>query len=359
MARLWLLLACANALHVQHTPVHRLTAVGHAARPLARRASVPTAKLLSRRVLDFASNDAQHEFGMQGNILGFAPKGDAGLLMVLAFFVARTHRLPAADLAFALVYPLYLMLANVVRFDRCLERSRAEKRFQPLLREGRGTWFKRYILSYALVSLALPLPFVFLAPRAVAAAAAPHLFLTAVQSAVESLTAHQRFAPLLRLLVPIGFNVYRLGTLREWCLAAFCPVRATADPHPHPHPHPNANPNPDPDPDPSPSPNQARQTGPGAPLWAVAWAAGGLALALTNALLWSYNLFVFLLLRVAPQYLDPLQFGAPPVDWKFALLPLAPEGAPLPDDVPRGAPGPPGTSPSPPSSTVDATTSST
>lgn len=326
LARLSLLLACANALHVQHAPVHRLTAVGHAARPLARRASVPTAKLLSRRLLDFASNDVQHEFGMQGNILGLAPKGDAGLLMVLAFFVARTHRLPAADLAFALVYPLYLMLANVVRFDRCLERSRAEQRFQPLLREGRGTWFKRYILSYALVSLALPLPFVFLAPRAVAAAAAPHLFLTAVQSAVESLTAHQRFAPLLRLLVPIGFNVYRLGTLREWCLAAFC---------------------------------TARQTGPGAPLWALAWAAGGLALALTNALLWSYNLFVFLLLRVAPQYLDPLQFGAPPVDWKFALLPLAPEGAPLPDDVALGAPGPPGTPPSPPSSTADVTTSST
>ena len=131
------------------------------------------------------------------------------------------------------------------------------------------------------------------------------------------------------------------------------------NPKPSPSPSPSPNPNPNPDPNPDPDPNQARQTGPGAPLWAVAWAAGGLALALTNALLWSYNLFVFLLLRVAPQYLDPLQFGAPPVDWKFALLPLAPEGAPLPDDVPRGAPGPPGTPPSPPSSTVDATTSST
>ena len=225
MARLWLLLACANALHVQHTPVHRLTAVGHAARPLARRASVPTAKLLSRRVLDFASNDVQHEFGMQGNILGFAPKGDAGLLMVLAFFVARTHRLPAADLAFALVYPLYLMLANVVRFDRCLERSRAEKRFQPLLREGRGTWFGG-IFSYALVSLALPLPFVFLAPRT-SPPPQRRTFSSRRCGAVESLTAHQRFAPLLRLLVPIGFNVYRLGTLRKWCLAAFCAVRAT------------------------------------------------------------------------------------------------------------------------------------
>mgnify|MGYP001161202374 CR=1 FL=1 len=323
--RLWLLLACANALHV-HTPVHRLTAVGHAARPVARRARVPTAKLLSRRLVDFGSNDVQHEFGLQGNIVGLAPKGDAGLLMVLAVFVARMHRLPATDLAFALAYPLYLMLANVVRFDRCLERSRAEQRFQPLLREGRGPWFKRYILTYALVSLALPLPFVFLAPRAVAAAAAPHLFLTAVQCAVESLTAHQRFAPLLRLLVPIGFNVYRLGTLRDWCIAAFCTARAT---------------------------------GGGAPLWALAWAGGGLALAVTNALLWGYNLFVFLLLRVAPQYLDPLRFGAPPVDWKFALLPLAPEGAPLPDDVALGAPGPPAVTPaSPPTTTINVTTSS-
>ena len=142
---------------------------------------------------------------------------------------------------------------------------------------------------------------------------------------MEGLTTHSRFAPLLRLAVPIGFNTYRLGTLGAWCAAAAATAGATR----------------------------------GAPAWALAWAWGALALAVGNLLLWSYNLFVFLLLRVAPQYLDPLQFGAPPVDWKFALLPLAPEGAPLPDDVPRGAPGPPGTSPSPPSSTVDATTPST
>ena len=316
MPRVWLLLlACANALHVQ-SPAHRLTTAGHAY-PLARRAGVPTAKLISRRLVDFASNDVQHEFGIQGNVLGLAPKGDAGLLLALAFFVGRTHRLPIADLAFAAAYPLYLMLANVVRFDRCLERSRAEQRFQPLLREGRGPWFKRYVLSYALVSLALPLPFVFLAPRAVAAAAAPHLFLTAMQCAVESLTAHQRFAPLLRLLVPIGFNTYRLGTLRDWCLAAVSTARITS--------------------------------GGGAPLWAWAWAGGGLALAVANAMLWSYNLFVFLLLRVAPQYLDPLRFGAPPVDWKFALLPLAPEGAPpQPEPWPSPSPSPTHHYPSPP-----------
>ena len=301
------------------------------------------AKLISRNRLDFASGEVKHEFGLQGDILGLAPRADAGMLIVLALLIARTHRLPLADLAFAIAFPAYLMTANALRFDG----NKIEQRFQPLLREGRGRWFKRYVASYALFGLALPTPFVFFAPRAVAVAAAPHLFLTAIQvrvshsaprttrhasrvpcvaraatdrkrawrprpvhspsipaptawqCAMEGLTTHSRFAPLLRLAVPIGFNTYRLGTLGAWCAAAAATAGATR----------------------------------GAPAWALAWAWGALALAVGNLLLWSYNLFVFLLLRVAPQYLDPVQFGAPPVDWKWALLPLAPEKAVLPSKL--------------------------
>ena len=39
------------------------------------------------------------------------------------------------------------------------------------------------------------------------------------------------------------------------------------------------------------------------------WAWSAVALATANTLVWSYNLFVFLLLRVVPQYLDEEKFG--------------------------------------------------
>lgn len=253
----------------------------------SRRCPIPSAKLgdkptwLSRKELDFAGSDPKHEFGLQGNVLGLAPSANSGVLLFAAVLVARSHSLPLADLTFAAGFPAYLVLANVLRFDG----NEGEQRFKPLLREGRGPWFKRYILTFALAGLVLPLPLVFAAPPAIARAAAPHLFLTAVQCAVEALTAHSRFAAVLRLAVPVGFNTYRLGTLQAWCAGALASARAS--------------------------------TGSTA-LWA--WPALGLALA--NAVLWTYNLFVFLLLRVAPQYIDEERFPVPPATWKWALMPV-------------------------------------
>ena len=104
-----------------------------------------------------------------------APKGDSGVLLFLAALVARKHCLPLADLTFAFAFPAYLMLANFFRFDG----NDTGRPFKPLLITGRGPWFKRYVFSYALVGLILPMPFVFFAPPAVATAAAPHLFLSA------------------------------------------------------------------------------------------------------------------------------------------------------------------------------------
>ena len=184
MLRCLLLLASTNALHL-HIPAHRPTSCRNGS-PVAPRANVRMAKLISRNRLDFASGEVKHEFGLQGDILGLAPRADAGMLIVLALLIARTHRLPLADLAFAIAFPAYLMTANALRFDG----NKIEQRFQPLLREGRGRWFKRYVASYALFGLALPTPFVFFAPRAVAVAAAPHLFLTAIQVRVSQRTPH-------------------------------------------------------------------------------------------------------------------------------------------------------------------------
>ena len=46
---------------------------------------------------------------------------------------------------------------------------------------------------------------------------------------MEGLTRSERFAPLLRLAVPIGFNAYRLGALVTWIQTSPC-VRSA--PHP-------------------------------------------------------------------------------------------------------------------------------
>ena len=245
-----------------------------------RRAPPPAAKLFSRNQLDFGNSDSSvQDFGLQGHILGLAPGTRPAILLGIAFFVARAQPLPVADLAFAAAFPAYLLLANYLRFD-----LGNDKRFKPLLREGRGAWLKRYVLTTTLLGLMLPLPLVFLGPRSIALAAAPHLFLTAIQCAFEGLTAHSRFAAVLRVAVPIGFNAYRLGTLRTWCAAAATTVGAGTLP--------------------------------------VLWAWSALALALANSVLWSYNLFIFLLLRVVPQYFDAGEFPTPPTTWYYGLLPM-------------------------------------
>ena len=44
------------------------------------------------------------------------------------------------------------------------------------------------------------------------------------------------------------------------------------------------------------------------------------ALAVINLVLWSYNLFVFLLLRVLPLYFDKIK--TPPVDMAYTVVPI-------------------------------------
>lgn len=227
---------------------------------------------------------------MEGHIFNMSPTLREGILLFLAAVIARSHTIPRADLAFAVAFPAYLAFVNEKRFDgnrggKSMELATFSfgSGFKPLLSSGRGPWFKRYVFTYALLGLLLPLPIVFCAPNPVAVAAAPHLFLLAVQFACEGLTANVRFANVLRLAVPIGFNSYRLGTLGVWFTSAWAATRAGS--------------------------------GMGS-LWA--WPA--LALVAANTLLWTYNLFVFLLLRMAPLYIREVQ-TPPEVAWRWELIP--------------------------------------
>ena len=215
---------------------------------------------------------------------------DSVVLLSIGAAVAAAHPVPRADLFFVVAYPCYMALTNEWRFGGNV--VGAHREFVPLLREGRGPWFMRYVKSFALVSLLLPLPIVFGCfglgvPLSVSRAAAPHILLVLTQCACESLTRSPSVAALVRLLIPIGFNAYRMGSLVTWARAATATAIAA-----------------------------------GAAAPAVrAWHGVGLCLALANLLMWSYNPFVFLLWRTLPQYLDRREFPTPATRWRGSLLP--------------------------------------
>ena len=143
----------------------------------------------------------------------------------------------------------------------------------------------------------LPVMFQLVAPRYISDAAAPHLYLVLCQVAMEILTGGAKFHPLLRLLNPIGFNTYRMGALCAWASTALSGFFRAKD----------------------------SVAGLGSNIFAgkmIIWEVLGLSLALVNLVVWTYNLFIFLLLRTVPQYLDKTEFPAAKVVWKGQLFPV-------------------------------------
>ena len=117
-----MVLACADALRAPLLP--RTPSIGlHRAPPPIM--AKPQKLKLSRNQVDFTSTDhGDVAFGLEGNILGLAPKGDSGLLLLLAAAVVRTQAkrgmmLPIPDLLFAGAFPAYLLLCNWHRFLPC------------------------------------------------------------------------------------------------------------------------------------------------------------------------------------------------------------------------------------------------
>ena len=220
------------------------------------------------------------------------------IFSILAVAIGLSRPIPQADLAFSICFPLYLALANRFRFDRNAPAIAAKREVIPVLREGRGPWFKRYVTSFGMIGVILPVMFQLVAPRYISDAAAPHLYLVLCQVAMETLTGGAKFYPLLRLLTPIGFNTYRMGALYVWASTAVSSFLRAKD----------------------------SVAGLGSNFFAgkmIVWEVLGLSLALVNLVVWTYNLFIFLLLRAVPQYLDKTEFPAAKVVWKFQLLPVA------------------------------------
>lgn len=236
----------------------------------------------------------------------FGLSSTSPVLPIITLLVAAMKPIPAGDVFFSIAYPAYLCFANRFRFDLNTPRLAAVDRNYkklPLLREGRGPWLFKYVLTFGVVGIILPLLLVLIAatnagaPASAAAnAAAPHLYLTLCQCLMESLTKGPKFYHLTALMVPIGFNAYRLGCLKTWFVSARQSLAVAV----------------------------AAQSKLGGRTLIVSspWQTAGFLLALSNVVIWTYNLFVFLLLRTLPQYLDRTKFPDAIVSWKGQLIPV-------------------------------------
>ena len=207
------------------------------------------------------------------------------ILLFLAAAVAAGRGVGGGDIGFSVAFPVYIFAANRARF-RC-NAACASKPLRNLLLSRDGDWFKWYVRAFGIAGLVLPLFTVALGPPPVARAAAPHLYLTMVQCACEAMTRSTRFAALPRLLVPIGFNAFRLGALRVWISAALALARAAT----------------------CSGASMGKHSAVVGGVATTLWAKWGVALAALNVGMWSYNLFGFLLLKAAPQYLDEREFA--------------------------------------------------
>mmetsp|Transcript_8441 Transcript_8441/g.7999 ORF Transcript_8441/g.7999 Transcript_8441/m.7999 type:complete len:234 (-) Transcript_8441:277-978(-) len=200
-------------------------------------------------------------------------------VFLLSPFMISKHSIPASDIIFAVAYPLYIYLANTLCFNsNVLALSRG--RVIESLGHGQflgNTTFKTYMKTIGFFTVLLPIIFVLVAPQEVTSGAVSPLMLLVVQIATERKT--KRFHDALRILVPMGFNAYRLKSLYYWVETAMLVV-------PKDQP----------------------------------WYYVSLVFSLANLCVWTYNLFVFLLLRVLPAYFD--KDYTPPVEMAYTVVPI-------------------------------------
>lgn len=229
----------------------------------------------------------------------------AGILIqiCLAVVLAVTCEVGLSDIVFSVAYPLYLILANHWRF-RNNETARKASRNHEIdldLFPDQNEWFAIYMIIFSIVGLLLPLGTVILGPKDIKIAAAPPLFLLWCQITMETLALNSiYFHDLIRILVPVGFNAYKMRSLMIWCNKSLELLPSSSDFWQHAEDDQDFG---------DTSNNES-------------WYYWGLVLAFTNLVLWTYNLFVVLLLRMMPNFMHPQRSPSPEVKWKGQLIPI-------------------------------------
>jgi hypothetical protein len=265
-------------------------------------AKVPANKAYSRST----ENTFPRDYGKDASgskllhTFGFCNLGTPESIMLgVAITVAYTRVIPVQDILFSIAFPIYIGVINRIRFQRNQAYFETKKptiqQPTPLLwhpRE-RGPWFKTYLFSFAFIGIMLPTIFLFSASMPISSPAVPHTYLVLMQVVTEGLSAGPYMHILPKLLIPIGFNAYRIMSLWSWVKLSGLILEHTYA-------------------------QTTRQISPKGRAMIVI----GFFLGVANFLIWAYNLLVFLLLRATPQFLDTTTFPTAQVQWKLQLWPV-------------------------------------
>lgn len=217
-----------------------------------------------------------------------APPPPSPVFVVILGALLYFYEIKVSTVVFSAAFPLYLYLANWLCFEKNEPAIAANKGGGRLLcdqsPEKSAAFIQKYIPVFAISGVLLPLVMMCLDFQSDATkCAVPHLFSLVAQIGCEHGSSYLQVHAYIKCLVPIGFSIYRQTLLHEWVMNAFTNYTDEAT-------------------------------------WQAKF---GLALALLNAVIWTYNTFVFLLLRMMPVYLDHERFPVAPVDWKYAgLIPV-------------------------------------
>ena len=213
------------------------------------------------------------------------------LMLPAILLVIYYHRqIPFWDCFFSVAFPFYIYLANRFRFDNnaplvALRKQRGDEfpGHPDFFTVNKESWFPKYMVFAASLGVLLPLLIQVAAPLRVAQATAPHLFLLLNQIMMEHVGMGPEFHPMLWMMVPLGYSSYRMSSLKTWVFMAWN-IFLTESP-------------------------------PGL----FTWETFHLLLAASNAVFWTYNLFVTLTLRILPQCMHQENFPSADVSWKYML----------------------------------------
>jgi hypothetical protein len=266
-------------------------------------------KIVTDKILWLADKDAPAvKFHSQNETKTFFLLDLVGLSMppllmpAILLLLGYSRQLPFWDIFFSVAFPLYLCIANRFRFDNNARQVAARKqRGHPhpqkpeWFKANNDQWFVIYMLNAATIGVILPLLLQVLAPAPIAQAAAPPVYMLLSQILMEMMGNGPKFHPMLQLMTPIGFCAYRMAGLKTWLVLAWQMVSSTDY---------------------------------GSSDAILNWEMVHFMVALSNSFLWTYNLFVMLLLRIAPPCLDEYQFPDAKVSWKYQLVPTVSESNP-------------------------------
>jgi len=210
---------------------------------------------------------------------------------LLAALLVYKFDIPTRHLLFCILYPAYLIFANHFRFGNNIAiRQRSNHHpsnlsvvMSKIYSESDTAWFKCFMASGTILGVLLPLLTVSLAPTEVADAAISPLFVFWTQMICETVAMLNPYVHrYIAFLVPMGFFIYRERLLLDWFSASLLASYSASD-------------------------------------TSSTWYTFGLILSSVNLIFWTGTLFVFALLRWAPEFLAHEKCESPEIEWKMMV----------------------------------------